>query len=308
MRGKILIAGAAALTCLGAAGLGAVLLPATAASGPAAGSRPVNRPASASELPLVSDLAAYKLVQAQRLPRSPERSRLDEACSGYRPKKQSAVAQWVRRAGWIVTSEAPLGKFKVVSFVSGFDPGTSGLCFARNANLAVFDQGRLVALAFRKHSTSKDDDTSPLGPVEALEDGSGLLVWTDPPGMPVGELRLAETGLRLANRAKAHRYCHGRVKVPDIYGEDIPSARKMLSAEGWRPDPPAEKPGKLDQARVWVEKGYVEAERCAGTGVGYCSWNYRAAAGRLAVVTVGGGGTGQGDTAVSSYGVECAAR
>jgi hypothetical protein len=144
----------------------------------------------------------------------------------------------------------------------------------------------------------------PLGVVEPLEDGTGLLVWTDPPGVPVGELRLQGGSLRLTSRARDHAYCQGQAKVPDIYGKGIDVARRMLFAQGWKPERPAEKPGDFDMAHEMAEKGLVEAEACAGTGVGYCSWNYRGKADELRVITVGGGEQ-PADNTVSGYSVGC---
>lgn len=265
--------------------------------------------AQTSGLRLKSDLGEYQLIPLRRLPRSPEKSALDEYCSGYRAAKQSPLARSVEKLGWIVTSEAPLGRFRTVTFASGFNPGTSALCFARNANIAVFEGGALVALAYPKRPYQGPDSNSnpiPLGVVEPLEDGTGLLIWTDPPGTPVGELRVEGESLRLTARAKEHAYCQGLARVPDIYEKGIDTARRMLFARGWKPQHPAEKPGDGDMAREMAEMGLIEAEACSGTGVGFCNWAYRGKAGLLHVSTVGGALEPARNT-VSSYYVECGA-
>ena len=263
--------------------------------------------ARTSGLRVASDLEEYQLIPMHSLPRSPEKSALDAYCSGYRAAKQSPLARSIEKLGWIVTSEAPLGRFRAVSFASGFNPGTSALCFARNANIAVFEGNALVALAYPKRPYQGPDSNSnpiPLGIVEPLEDGPGLLIWTDPPGVPVGELRVEGESLRLTARAKEHAYCQGRARVPDIYEKGIDTARRMLFARGWKPQRPAEKPGDGDMAREMAKQGLIEAEACSGTGVGFCNWAYRGKAGLLHVTTVGGAPEPANDT-VSSYDVEC---
>lgn len=252
-----------------------------------------------------SDLSDYAFVAMRHLPRSPENGVLDEGCTGYRTEKPSPLAKSVERLGWIVTSEAPLGRYRVITFASGFDPGTSALCFARNANLAVFDGEALVALAYAKHPYRGPDDPAnpvPLGRVELLEDATGLLVWTDPPGVPVGELRLVSQGLRLTARSPHHTYCQGLAVVPDIYGKPIADARRMLLEQGWRPRRPAEQPDAFERALGGADVDTPELESCSGTGVGYCAWNYSGKAAALGVVTVGE------DHTVSSYGVTCKER
>jgi len=257
-----------------------------------------------------SDLREYQFMPLHRLPHSPEKSALGQYCSAYRAAKQSPLARSVEKLGWIVTSEAPLGRYRAVSFASGFDEGTSAMCFARNANVAVFDGDALVALAYAKRPYTGPNSNSnpvPLGVVEPLEDSTGLRVWTDPPGMPVGELRVVGDSLRLTARAKEHAYCRDRARVPDIYGKGIDSARRMLFAQGWKPMRPSETPGEFDMALEMAKKGLIEAEACSGTGVGYCRWNYRGKAGLLHVVTAGGEEK-PADNWVSGYRVECNAR
>ena len=263
--------------------------------------------ASAPEIRVVSELPEYRFVRLRNLPRSPEKGQLPEYCSEYRAKNLSADARTIERLGWIVTSEASLGRFEVITFVSGFDPGTSALCFAHNANIAVFDRGEVVALAYAKRPYRGPDSASnptPLGIVEPLADKSGLLVLTDPPGAPVGELRAEDGNLRLSGRAKAHTYCGGRATVPDVYEKGIDVARRVLLARGWVPERPAERPGEGDMAHDMAQIGLVEAETCSGTGVGYCAWTYRGKAGLLHVVTVGGDPE-PANNVVVGYNVEC---
>jgi len=250
-----------------------------------------------------SDIKGALLVPLGTLPHSPENGLLDDYCTGYRAKKLSAVGRQVAKLGWIVTSEAPLGRYHVITFASGFTPGTSAICFARNANIGVFDGARLVALAYTSHKAGWQ-----LGVAEPQESGT-LLIWGgDGPGEPAGELRQENDGLRLTKVAAKRTFCGGRAVVPDVYGKHIDAARKVLIAHGWRPLRPHEKPVDGDAAAELAKRGVIEAETCSGTGVGYCAFEYRNTVGVLGVTTVGGDPEPGGDNFVVDYNVSCRAK
>ncbi len=256
--------------------------------------------ASAEPLHTASDIAGASLVPLGALPRSPENGSLDDFCARYRVKAATAAGRTVEKFGWIVTSEAPLGRYQVVTFASGFKPGTSAICFARNSNVGVFDGTTLVALAYTSHAARWQ-----LGSAESLESGS-LLVWGgDGPAPPVGELREENGGLRLTNVAAEHTYCRGRAIVPNVYGKPLDAARKTLIAHGWQPLPPREKPGPMDGAATLAKHGVIEAEACSGTGMGYCALRYRSAAGVLGVTTAGGEPEKPSANTVIDYQVAC---
>lgn len=255
--------------------------------------------AAAASLQARSDIKGVSLVALATLPHSPEKAPIDEYCEGYRAKKLTAAGRQVAGLGWIVTSEASLGRYRVVTFASGFTPGTSALCFARNPNIAVFDGVRPVALAYGSRRAE-----GALGVVEPLESGA-LLIWGDPPGAPVGELRQEAGGLRLTAIAPQRAFCRGRAVVPNVYGKPLDAARRILIAHGWRPLRPSEKPGEFDTAADLARRGVVEAQTCSGTGVGYCEFKYRAPAGVLGLTTVGGEPK-PADNTVVSYDVDCA--
>lgn len=247
-----------------------------------------------------SEIEGAKLVAETTLPRSPEAQSVASYCDNYPAKTLGPAGRQVASQGWIVTSEAALGGHQVVTFVSGFDPGTSGICFARNAHIGVFDAGgKLVAL-----TSSSPSANGFLGTVEPLESGA-LLVWGgDGPGPPVGELHTKEGGFRLTEIAPERSFCGGRAVVPNVYGKPLDAARKALIAGGWQPLPPERAP-EWGAAADLAKAGVIEVEDCSGTGVGYCGYNYRGAAGVLGVTTVGGEPEPAGNTVVS-YDVRCA--
>ena len=248
-----------------------------------------------------SDIKGASLVSLGTLPHSPEIGFLDEYCEGYRDKELTAAGRQVAKLGWIVTSEAPLGRYRVVTFASGYTPGTSGMCAARNANIGIFDGASLVALAY----TSQSADV-PLGTVEPLE-GGALLVWGGGwTGPPVGELHESNNDLHLTAIAPERTFCRGRAVVPNVYGKPVDAARRILLAHGWRPQRPSASDRKWGGAGELAKRGIIEAESCSGTGVGYCAFSYRGPAGVLSLTTIGG--TDLAENSVVNYGVVCTAK
>jgi hypothetical protein len=256
--------------------------------------------ASAEPLRTASDIAGASLVPLGTLPHSPESGSLDPFCTQYRAKATTAAGREVAKRAWIVTSEAPLGRYTVVTFASGFNAGTSAMCFARNGNIGVFDGTALVALGYTARKAGWQ-----LGSVDRMENGA-LLVWGgNGPGAPVGELHEADGGLRLTRVAAERTFCDGRAVVPNVYGKPLDAARKILIAHGWQPLRPREKPDAMDGAATLAKHGIVEAEACSGTGIGYCALRYRNAAGVLGVTTVGGEPDRPSENTVIDYQVAC---
>lgn len=241
-----------------------------------------------------SEVKGVSLVVASDLPRSPEGGSVDDYCEHYRATDLTTTGRAVAERGWIVTSEAPLGQYRVVTFASGFNPGTSGVCTARNGNIGVFDGTRLVALAY---SPSGSDTI--LGAVESMENGA-LLVWGgDYPAPPLGELHLDQDHPRLTGVAPARSFCRRTATVPNVYGRSIDAARTDLIAHGWRPLPSTGNEGEYSGAERLTRRGVIEAEACSGTGMGYCALKYQGAGGVLNVTTAGD------DDRIVSYGVTC---
>lgn len=259
--------------------------------------------ASADTLRTTSDIAGASLVPLGVLPHSPENGSLDSFCTQYRAKTTTAAGREVAKRDWIVTSEAPLGRYTVVTFASGFSAGTSAICFARNGNVGVFDGTTLVALGYTARNAGWQ-----LGTADRLESGA-LLIWGgDGPAPPVGELREENGGLRLTRVAAESTYCQGRAVVPNVYGKPLDVARRILIAKGWQPLRPREKPDATDGAATLAKHGIIEAEACSGTGMGYCALRYRNAAGVLGVTTVGGEPDKPSANTVIDYQVACRKR
>jgi hypothetical protein len=253
--------------------------------------------AGAASPRVASEIPGIVLTAATDLPRSPENGAIPEECSGYRNQPhESDAARLVAARGWIVTSEARLDQYEVVGFASGFDPMTSGICFFRNGNLAIFEGTALVAIAYATPAAKLT-----LGSADMAE-GHGLLVLSgNGPTAPIGELRQEGGVLKLAELSAGRTFCSGTVAVPTIYGESIRDARAILMAKGWKPRPPDRGLSPDDFGAGLIAQGIDEVQTCSGTGVGYCGFDYSGPGGVLSVTTIGGDWqTGAEDTVIDA--------
>ncbi|MDC6126841.1 hypothetical protein PPH41_02325 [Burkholderia gladioli] len=244
-----------------------------------------------------SEVTGASLVPLAVLPPSPEHGAPAEFCAHYREPADalSAAGREVEKLGWFVMSEAPLGRYRAVSFASGFEPGTSAICTPRNANIGIFDGTRLIALAY----TARKADWH-LGRLTSLETGGLLIGEGQGVGGPVAELHQQDEGLRLTAVAASRSFCQGRARVPNVFDKSIAEARKILIAQGWRPMRARRGDPLHDVAADLARHGVIEVNDCSGTGVGYCGYSYDNAAGMLSVVTVGGDPDPRNDDVVSA--------
>ncbi|MBN3723156.1 PASTA domain-containing protein [Burkholderia sp. Ac-20379] len=254
-------------------------------------------PPASAQVRVHSEVAGTSLVELSALPRSPETAPVPEFCAHYRldATALSPAGRAVEALGWYAMSDAPLGRYRVVSFASGFEPGTSGICMPRHTNLGIFDGKKLVALAYLAHASQWQ-----FGTLDPLETGGLLISEGEQVGGPVAELHQQDEGLALTDVAASRTFCGGRAIVPNVFGKSIAAARKILIAAGWQPVRPDEKPGPDDAAAGLAKHGVIEAETCSGTGVGYCGYTYRNASAYLSVVTVGGDPDPRNDNVVSA--------
>ncbi len=275
----------------------------------AAGTMTTAHAQSATQAPASStadvstSLSGLRFTPLAQLPSGPGDASDADACPGFALEPTSPAGKQVQKLGWPVIGEARLGRYQLVSFAGLFESGTSGSCTISRGNLAVFDGERLIALAY----ASKPTDTS-IGHLEPIE-GGDVRVWSgDYPSTPTGDLHLTEgDALRLGEIAADESLCHGAVHAPNIFNMRIDKARKALIAKGWQPVA-----GHFDQSSMYgrerglQKRGLVEVQDCAGTGFGFCTFNYRSAGSVLSVVTVGDADdTGDGLPPVIRYDVKC---
>ncbi|VWD49291.1 hypothetical protein BCO71033_05187 [Burkholderia contaminans] len=243
---------------------------------------------------VVSELKDIRMKALANLPRAASPTDR-ESCWQRVIQPTSPAARLVVAQGWAVMSDVPLGPYRAVSFAGRLAPATSGTCSITQGNVAVFENGKLIALAYGKSA-----EETAIGRLAPLE-GGAVRVWDgDIPPSPAGDLHVDADGtLRLSRVADEDAVCKGLAKVPNVYNMPIDKARKVLVAHGWKPV----RGSASGEARhsALVRRGIVETGSCAGTGLGYCDFGYAGAAGTLTLTTVG-----EGDfPSVTDYDVKC---
>ncbi|KVS35543.1 PASTA domain-containing protein [Burkholderia cepacia] len=249
---------------------------------------------NASAPRVVSELKDIRMKPLANLPMAGDA--IDRGdCSQLVIQPKSAAARLVAAQGWAVMSDMPLGPYRAISFAGQMEAATSGTCSITQGNVAVFENGRLIALAYGKSA----DDTA-IGKLAPLESGA-VRIWDgDIAPSPAGDLHVDRDGtLRLSRVADEDAVCKGRAKVPNVYNMPIDKARKALIANGWNPV----RGGASGEPRqsALVRRGIVETESCAGTGLAFCDFGYTGPAGKLTLTTVGEGAL----PSVTDYDVKC---
>ncbi|KWC92257.1 PASTA domain-containing protein [Burkholderia cepacia] len=249
---------------------------------------------TASAPRVVSELKDIRMKPLANLPMAGSANDRGD-CSQLVIQPKSAAARLVAAQGWAVMSDMPLGPYRAISFAGQMEAATSGTCSITQGNVAVFENGRLIALAYGKSA----EDTA-IGRLAPLESGA-VRIWDgDIAPSPAGDLHVDRDGtLRLSRVADEDAVCQGRAKVPNVYNMPIDKARKALIANGWNPV----RGGASGEPRqsALVRRGIVETESCAGTGLAFCDFGYTGPAGKLTLTTVGEGAL----PSVTDYDVKC---
>ncbi|CAD7057362.1 hypothetical protein RHAB21_01138 [Pseudorhizobium halotolerans] len=224
------------------------------------------------------------------------------SCNHLTIQPQTAGGRVASALGWAVTGEVSMSGMDVVSFVGGFEPGTSGSCRMTDGNVGVFDDDQLRWLVYGKKSES-----SRIGTVHAFEK-SAIRIWSgDYLPQPLADMRIGTSGgVSLGSLAPVERFCDGKATVPNIYGIPIAEAREALASAGWGPvlGIGPDEPADVRSAQLKAA-GIYEVQFCSGTGLGYCSFGYAGQFAELSVVTVGEGKPSSSPQ-VARYSVSCA--
>lgn len=267
---------------------------------------PAPRIADETALKVGSKVTDLRIVSANKLPANPKQRPIEEYCSGYaivKPKSQGG--RLALQDGWIVTSETKLGEYDAINFVGALDASTSATCFHENGNLAIFDGARLRAIAYWQHSSKNPLTTGDNG----VEDSLGSADQLDQrrirlnfglPSAPFADVVLRD-GIFVEPTAKEDPVCEGSAVVPNIYDQEIRTARTKLRAFGWRPLRVSRDGDMWAVEKDLFAKGVTEIESCAGTGYGFCAFNYKHKKGfTMRVITAG-----EEDHRVTSFDVAC---
>ncbi|KVH40409.1 PASTA domain-containing protein [Burkholderia cepacia] len=249
---------------------------------------------TASAPRVVSELKDIRMKPLANLPMAGSAIERGD-CSQRVIQPKSAAAGLVAAQGWAVLSDVPLGPYRAISFAGRLEAATSGTCSITQGNVAVFENGKLIALAYGK--SAEDTAIGRLAPLE----GGAVRIWDgDIAPSPAGDLHVDRDGtLRLSRVADEDAVCKGRAKVPNVYNMPIDKARKALIANGW--DPVRGGASGEPRQSALVKRGIVETESCAGTGLAFCDFGYTGPAGRLTLTTLGDGAL----PSVTDYDVKC---
>jgi hypothetical protein len=188
--------------------------------------------------------------------------------------------------GWGVVAEQKFGRYEAVSFAGAFAPMAGGACAIDKGNVALFRGTRLVALVYASPTSEE-----PIGNLSRV--GERLRIFDGGPApAPVGDIALMPDGaIAVEPVAAEERVCGGSGVVPNVYGKRIDSLRKALLSKGWQPV--KGKPLDPGHPQPFVETlrrhGIVEATSCAGTGLAYCSYDYRKGGMALEITSYGDG-------------------
>ncbi|NLA21323.1 hypothetical protein GPU89_38695 [Burkholderia cepacia] len=137
---------------------------------------------------VVSELKDIRMKPLANLPMAGSANDRGD-CSQLVIQPKSAAARLVAAQGWAVMSDMPLGPYRAISFAGQMEAATSGTCSITQGNVAVFENGRLIALAYGKSA----EDTA-IGRLAPLESGA-VRIWD-------GDIALARR--RPARRPRRH--------------------------------------------------------------------------------------------------------
>ncbi len=241
------------------------------------------------------------MVELRRLPPAPEPVEAD-SCDHLLVEPGTTGGAEAKALGWAVTGEVSLGGLDAVSFVGGFEPGTSGSCRSSDGNVALFEGDQLRWLVYGEEGAS-----GRIGSIQPFEDRAIRIWGGDFLPQPVADLHVDASGaVSLAALADEEQFCDGQALVPNIYGMPIAAAREELASAGWGPLLGI-LPGEPADSRAEALKaaGIYEVQSCSPTGFGFCSFRYSGQFAELSVVTVGDG-TPSSTPNVARYGVSCA--
>jgi len=247
-----------------------------------------------------SEIKGITVAPVSVLPAAPASAKKRTDCEHLLVKPKTAAGKLVAAKGWAVTGEVQIGSYTAVSFVGRLEFVGSGTCMMTRGNIGIFNDKLLLGIAYTKQA-----DDGLIGTVTQL-DGGGARLHDGNLGAPVADLRLTDAGeFSLTSLAAFDSVCGGKAKVPNVFRSPIDKARKLILDAGWKPVPakPETDEGYENNLR---KAGLTEAESCAGTGMGYCNFEYEGAAGKLSVTTTGDPDVEKGEfPTVLSYSVEC---
>ena len=189
---------------------------------------------------------------------------------------RTAAGRLAQSRGWAVLGETRMGGLTVIGIARGYKYAAGRFDYLIDGNIAVFDGARLLSVLHRNAA-----DKAGIGFLQPLESGA-FRTYTSLPMPPMGDLELSGHRLSYQPLARLDRWCGGRVKIPNIFGQRMTRARAMLAASGWRPRN-VKFVGFDGDHEQFVAAGIGEAEYCVQDSIAQCHLHYTAPGARLEV-------------------------
>ncbi|WP_040308725.1 SHOCT domain-containing protein [Asticcacaulis biprosthecium] len=250
------------------------------------------------EYALRSNVAGASLVRLQQLPAVKSYDGdADNYCGDPdQYKAQTPGGKIAQQQGWRVVKEEAFQRLDSVFIIRGYDPGTSGHCFTKDANLAFFDGGQLIGVLY-----GKGKNAIGINNIEIV--GDHLRVSDDV--IPVGQISLKNHSLTFDKITGSDVVCGGEYNVPVVFGQTFSKARELLGNSGWKAPPGTKERFVGDDAQVDPLR-FPELDSCSGTGYAYCFFTLQAKGGvaKLSIITQGE----SDDPVVVDYKVFCDGR
>ena len=254
--------------------------------------------AGSNNLEVVNEVTELKFSYLKTIPMGPLPSDFDRGwCNDSIIEPVTLNGKIISAKSWGVLSEQSLGPFEFVSFAGEFKDGLSGSCIISQGNVAIFKAGELVGVIY---TSSKDDEL--IGKLWIAE--GGVVQLLNPLFQSWADIKILKDKIQIEYKASVQSFCNGAVIVPNVVGEPIREARQSLIEFAWEPIKQTEEVifPFVEEMR---QSGIVETIDCAGTGFGYCSFEYENANANLNVTTSEQTVPVGYDDVVLYYGVSC---
>ncbi|OJY72139.1 MAG: hypothetical protein BGP09_25340 [Rhizobium sp. 60-20] len=232
-----------------------------------------------------SHVPSLKITLLSQLPKAP--APVSSPACGALTEQTSEGGKLAASLGWGVIDEQKFGPYEAVSFAGEFAPAASATCAIDKGNVALFRGAQLVALIYAPPKIQL-----PIGNISVVGDKLRIFDGDLAPA-PVGDIRLMPDGaIEVDPIAKQESVCGGQAVVPAVRGKSIDRVRKALIGKGWSPiqakieDPEGDAQSIAPELR---KHGVIEVESCSGTGLVYCSYEYRKGVVMLEVTSTGDG-------------------
>ena len=222
---------------------------------------------------LSSSMPALRISRADHIPVTAPLVAIDEYCRSlsYEKVPTTSLGREIASHGWHITSEVRIGGHVAVGYVRTLVAGTSAICYPVEGHVAIADRDRLIAIISNAREPSEQNlvEEAGIGDVYLVPGTPNLRISDDTgPTPPMAEVRIDADGIHIGPLASRDPICHGRAFVPNIYGQRLPAASRVLERFGWR-----------------RSRRSTEYQGCSGTGAGYCLFTYARGRRSIDVIT-----------------------